>query len=301
MAKGFKLGLIQNRYTDWIVYDATNRCDGNTRPLIEDLIEIRITFSGPELNHNKTYIFDDSKKAKITAYGTFDGLDCTQYLNTKNLSLEVNKVQHNAEFKNIYPDTDAMVDALNVEFSSLEILFINNGDYISAETTTTGSNVYIKVIEGSLLDSIKWNIGVHRGNNFLWNTPNVLQKDLNFMISREDFGYETLEVPESYWNIHGKIVFSTEENNILDDFTEFSYKQTEIYRAKIFEYLANNFTEFNKIEQRWQTDMELFMQRNIYFDALYKSFLASIEIGNTDRAYELLNIIIDYKSLNPII
>lgn len=303
MAKTIDIELTQNRYTDFIVYDGTQRCMTDDYITLKDISEVTLTFTGPNVINNKIYKFDSTMQGKLTAYAEFEPVNCSGYLEQKSLSLIVDGTAVTGIFEGNYTNTTEMIAALDTQFASLNINFVNNGHHINANTTTTGEDVYIQVVGGDLLDYVNWNIGIYRGNNFSWGDPTVLQKDFSFVISAEDFGYDNGLIPETYWNIQYNIAYDIGfgTNLYIDNITEFTYKQTEIYRAKTLEYISRNFTEFLIVEQRWQTDMEILMQKSIYFDSVYKSFLASIEIGNINRSYELLNILIDYKLLNEIL
>lgn len=304
MATTIDIGLIQNKYTDFIVYDETQRCLDNDYISLDEISSIILTFNGPEVVNNKIYRFDSTMQGKITPYDEFEKVTCSGYLEQKSLILNVDGTTVIGTFEEDYNDADKMKIALDAAFATLDISFTSVGGYIYANTTNIGTESYISVLGGELLDYLNWNIGIYRGNDFSWDDNTISQKDFVFTLSVEDFGYvDENEIPETYWNIQYDITYNAGLGitTYTDDMTEFSYKQTEIYRAEMFEFISRNFTEFLTVDQRWQTDMELFMQKSIYFDSLYKSFLASIDIGNIERSYELLTKIIDYKSLNELV
>ena len=303
MRKTIDIGLIQNKDTDFIVYDETDRTIIDNLIDLDKITSIQLQFDSPSINNPKIYKFDDTKKAYVIPYSTFIPTDFSQYNASASLSLVVDGEQCSALITTNMTSVEDIVDELNNQLSDYNILFVDNGDVVKAISTTSGNNVYIQVLESSLLQYICWNIGIYRGNDYDWGNIDLLQKDFNFIISAKDFGYST-EIPETYWEVQYTIFYTGTVDRLttyINNFIEFSYKQTEIYYAKIFEYIARNFREFQTIEQRYQTDMEILMQKNIYFSSIYKAFLASIEIGDVENANELLNYIISFKLLNPIL
>ncbi len=163
-------------------------------------------------------------------------------------------------------------------------------------------NGFIKILDGNLLENLCFNKGVYRDNDFRWNNINATQEELKFELLTDSIDLLN-ELPEGYLDVQITLKYNDNgiEKTYISEWTEFLYMQSEIYRAKIFEYIGNNFDKFLDVEQRWQTNFEIFMQKSTYYDALYKAFLSSLEIGDKERSYELLNYLINYKTLNPII
>ena len=298
------IGLIQDKYTNFITYDKSLKCDGDDWILTEEINSLTIILKEESEKNNKIYKFDNTNRSYVIGHSVFESYDFSTYLGTRTLSINVNGIDVSVELKVNIPDATVLVDTLNALIAPIttEIVLTNNGGIIEAHTTTTGYTSYIQVNECSMLEVINWNKGIYKGNDFEWNTTGILQKDFNFQIDYDDMGYEN-EIPESCWNVQVIIEYTRNTTDYVytSEYVEFTYKQSEIYRAKMFEYIANNYTSLIEVEQRLQTDFEIFMQKSVYYDSLFKAFLASIEIGNKTKGLELLDYIIEYKQLNPIL
>jgi len=295
-----KMELIQDKYTNFILYDGTERCKPGDYIALADIEHIDIVFkdTSSDLETNHLFRLNSDQKGIVLEYGAFESVDCTCYECVKTLSLEVDGVSQVFECNTNITTVGEMVNMLNAQNTTLDMIFILGPIGIRGVTTNAGEEHYIKVIGGDLLKYLKWNIGIYKGNDINWGAT-LAQKELYFYYNIEDLGFSK-EIPEGYFDV--QIITEYNHGEIyVQDYTEFTYKQTEIYRAMIFEYIANRFEELIKVEQRYQTEFELFMQKSVYFDSMFKAFLASIEVGNEYRSYELLKYLIDYKTLNPIL
>lgn len=296
--------LVQDKYTNLILYDNSTRCDGASDWIdIDSLNQIDITFKSTSsiVETNHTFRFDNTKNAYVIAYDDFIPFNGSDYNNAQGITLEINGVEYAASCDENMSDKATMIAWLTTNITSPDVTFYDNGDKIYAVTTDgSGTDSNIKIIDGTLLDYLCWNKGNIKGNDFVWNDASVEQPDLYFTLETDAIDLLD-EISDGYLDVELYIEYTDgSTQTYTDSWTEFLYEITEIYRARIFEYIANNFVDFQTVEQRWQTDMEIFSQKSIYFDALYKAFLAAVTVGNKTLAYNLLLELVTYRELNVI-
>lgn len=307
MSKKINFGLVQDKYTNLLLYDESTRCDGSPDWInIKDLTQLDLTLLSTssifETNH--TYRFDNTKNAYIIPYGDFIPFDGTEYNNVRDINFTCNGYNYEVSCNQNMHNATAMVTYLNTNVTLTDMIFYNEAEKIFAKTLNgNGTDDYIQITDGTLLDNLCFNKGLIKGNDFNWQDPSVIQSEVVFTIEPQAIDLLD-EIPEGYVDCSLYIKYEPivgPSGFVTNTWCEFLYKQSEIYRAKIFEYIANNYTEFQLVEQRWQTDFEIFMQKSIYYDALFKSFLASLEVGNKTRGYFLLTELVNYQTLNIII
>lgn len=302
MDKTLNIQLIQDKYTNFMFY-VKNECDTNSIDLSTiNNFELAFKATNTFIPNNIIYRFDNTKKAYVIAYDDFEAFNYSEYESTGTLNLKINDKEVSISINENITTKEQMIDLLNSKLSIYNVVVISEGEKVIMYTNDIGYDAYIKIIDGTILKHIKWNEGVYRGNDILWNSNLLTYDNFIFTINADEF-YLFMEIPETFWEIDYTISYNEANINYTypNSFIEFTYKQTEIYRAKIFEYISRNMNEFLEVEQRLQTDMELFLQKSIYFDAVYKSFLASIEIGDLTKSNSILEKLKEYKLLNPIL
>ena len=195
-----KMELIQDKYTNFILYDGTERCKPGTWIDVTDIEQIDIVFKNTSDNLETNHLFrlSDNRKGYVLPYDAFVPLNCTCYECVKTLSLEVDGDTQVFECDTNITSANDMVTMLNAA-CTLDMMFIETAGTIAASTTNAGEEHYIKVLGGDLLEYLKWNIGIYKGNDINWGAT-LTQKDLYFYYNVEDLGF-TDEIPEGYFAV----------------------------------------------------------------------------------------------------
>lgn len=323
MGKQVDFELVQDKYTNFILYDGSIRSNLQVDWInIDEITKVELVFTdkSDELKENKNYIIDFTKKAIHNGNKTFTYYDFSGYDKEENMRVIINGVTYDILVDSYIMSIDEMVNVIQSFIPDEQANVYNDGDKISISTRYTGLDQVIQVVGGTLADRIGWRVGIYRGNDWEWNSSLAEQKDMFFYIYPQDLGFSDT-IPDTRWlvEIHveynGVIPITTEQHNFnLEDYwtkvpatlsyqtnyTEFSYKITEIYRAKIFEHISKNFKKFEKVEQRTWDTLEQTMYSILQFDAVYASFKAAMDAGLSDTSYELLNYLINYRNTNSI-
>jgi hypothetical protein len=295
--------LIQDNYTDIIVYDGSDRTDVTyTWIALTDITGITVTFlsTSEHLDENKTYTFDDDQTGKHVGNVAFTGYNFSAYDAAETLTFTVNGIDNVISVDDNMTTAALLAAEIDLQLTSTDVTVSAVGNYIKIETNNTGSDEEIEITGGTMLDRIGWRVGIYRGNDILWGDPALDQTDMRYIIYPEDMDFEG-EFPEGYWNISVTTYYNDgTPNTYTQTYTEYTYKQTELYRAQVFEKIAKYPYEYSNIEQRAWTTEEQWMYKMIHFDAIYKSFLASLEVGNQTVASNVLDYLIDFQDLNAI-
>lgn len=292
--------LIQDRYTNLILYDSSERCDPRVDyiPLI-DVTGVEITFkeTSDNIEEDKHFIVDDTQKAKLKAIHDYEGYDFSAYIANKSASFIINNVDIEVEMVENLPDIGHLVSEMQQQLGE-SVLVGNLENRLTIETIDTGADTFIHVVGGDLLDIIGLEIGVHRGNSIPWGDVDITQGDLQFTFYPEDLGF-SVDVPIGKLDVQVVTSYGS-YYTYVDDYEEYCYKQIEMWRALYLENIALNFNEFTKIEERVYTETEVSMESFIIFDSVLKAFLSAIEVGNSLVASKLLVYLENYIELHEL-
>lgn len=306
MSVRLDLELVQDKYTNFVLYDASDRTNVQyTWIPLADISSVELIFksTSEHLTEDMVYVLDMSKKAIHYGNEPFTGYNFSGYDCSEELVYKVNGVEYTITMDtNVTNITDLVAKMNSARPLPWGIYFHQDGYYIVMDTIATGSTAYFEIVGGALATRLGLRPGIYRGNDLLWGSPLLLQKDFYQYIYAEDLKFA--QIPDGQWDVEINVMYNN-GHSIIDvlyqtSYTEFSYKLTEIYRAKMFEYIAKNFKDFEVIEQRAWTELEKTMYSILQYDAVYKAFKAAIDVGNSRTANTTLSYLINYRVLNPI-
>lgn len=305
MSKKIDIEITQDKYTNFIVYDGSDRTNVQIDWIdVQDLTKIEVIFksTSEHLNDNMNYVFDTSKKAIHRGNDPFTSYNFSGFDKAETLLFNVNGIDYTLIVNTNITTIAQLVSVLNAQMEGGNEVFNNVGQYVEIRTINTGSSQYIIIYDSVLGSRLGFRPGIYRGNDINWGSPSLLQKDIYQYIYIEDLNFVG-SIPDGQWDVQINVEYDEGGGVIVytDPYTIFSYKITEIYRAKIFEYIAKNFKEFEKVEQRVWTTVERTMYSILQFDAAYKSFKAALEVGNLRSSNTILSYLIQYRQLNPIL
>jgi len=303
MTRTINLELIQDKDTNIIIYDGSN--EGNTTidwlP-VDKITSIYFSFLGTSdnLTHTKTFIMDNSNKAITISNIDYSGNDFSTYLADKTTTFIINGEQREVHLLTNIPNISALVIELNNQLTGLAVVTAF-GNRLKIATITTGSTASIQILTGTLNGVIGLEEGIYRGNDIYWNTANITRRDLLYVIYPEDMGFVD-EFPISKWDITYTVSHTDITTPIINvSYTEYTFKQIELYRALTLEHYAKTLPAFTEVEQRLLTDYEVHINSFIVFDSAYKAFKAAINVGNYLVVDKLLLYLSDYIKNNPLI
>lgn len=138
--------------------------------------------------------------------------------------------------------------------------------------------------------------------NKTFDFANIIQDDFEWELTYEDNG---IAVSEGTWYVYYKVLYYDVNLTALDVYskssTVLSFKECEIYRAKLFEMISRNRSLFDTIEQRVLTEFEVDVMGLMVYDAYYKALITALESNSITDAAKMLTYMQNYKTLNPII
>lgn len=129
--------------------------------------------------------------------------------------------------------------------------------------------------------------------------------DFSSMTTQEDFAitipyemFDDVNLPEGKW----VVTYTISAPTIItaDGYTEYSFKQTEIYRDKLFLHAARSVINYNPYYASYKTDKDKFRMQILYFDTVFKAFKAQVNSGNSVFASKTLQWLKDFQLSNPI-
>lgn len=305
MSKNINIELIQDKYTNFILYDGSDRCD-YTEEWVEPVdvtgITMVLTDESDALELSRTIIVDSTQNAKAQCMLDFNGFDFSCYLCHKDIMVSI--AGEDAYTVTVTENMDTATELasfLDTEIDGVTVTAVNDRLLFVSDLTPSGESgldsPQINVLGGSLLELIGLQVGVYNGNTIEWGDSNITQEDLRFTISPIDLGFIE-EMPIGKWVVETIVTHSGGTH--IDTYTEFSYKQLELYRAKFLEDIAKKFNDFDLIEQRMQTKMELDMKAFMTFDVVYKAMISAINVGNSLQVSKNLLYLHNHIKLNPI-
>jgi hypothetical protein len=297
--------LVQDKYTNFIIYDGSDRTNVmETWIDISDIYGIQYTFTADSdiLTEDVTFTIDSTQKAKCQGNEPFYSYDFSAYDCAETMTFIVNGVENEIEIDSNISSISDLISEINSQLTSTDVTVYANGQYVAIATVGTGSSVYITTVDGDLLTRLGFALHItYRGHDIPFGDPSLTQADIYYYVYVEDLGF-TSEIPDARWETIAVTTYipSMTPLTYTDEYIEYSYKLTEIFRALSFEYIAKNFKEFELVEQRCWTDLERYMYSILQFDAAYKAFLSAVDVGYDTVAIEMLEYLVNYRLANPI-
>jgi len=307
MSKSINIELIQDKYTNFVLYDGSDRCDSTVEwvePKDVTGISVIFTSESDALEIDRHVVIDDTQRAIVQGTVDFLGFDFSAYLAHRNIVIEQNGVVYEVVVTEDTASASDLASLLQAGLGTSMVVTVE-GDKINIRSTYSPS-VYgdrapdIEVLGGTLLEMIGIEVGVYRSNFINWGSTLLTADDLRFTIYKEDLNFPE-GIPIGKWVVQTIVSYNDGTTSVVvDDYEEFTYKQIELYRASYLENIAKKFNDFDLIEQRMQTLDELSMKSFMTFDSVYKAMLSVIEVGNSLQVSKLLVYLQSYIKLNNI-
>lgn len=305
MNKQIDIELVQDAYTNFIVYDGSDRTNTQIDWIdVSSVNKVEVVFksTSEHLTDDMNYIIDSSQLARHIGNVEFFTHDFSGFEGSEQLLVNVNGNDYELMVNGNMTSITMLVNDLNSQLTDSVFFFIEDGNYVEMRTWEAGSEQVIIPVVSQLGTRLGFRPGVYRGNDIVWGST-LTQKDLFHYIYIADLGFVD-NIPDGQWDIEVYVEYVSNIPPTISSYqsayTEFTYKLTEIFRAKMFEYIAKNFKDFEMVEQRAWTTVEKTMYSTLQYDAAYKSFVAALDVGNTRACNTILSYLINYRILNPI-
>ena len=96
MNKTIQIGLIQDKYSNLILYDETIRTSNSNFISLDKINAIQISFKDTSsfLNTNHIFRFDNTELAYVIPYDNFEPFDGSDYNNSKYIKILCNNVEY---------------------------------------------------------------------------------------------------------------------------------------------------------------------------------------------------------------
>jgi len=289
-----------------ILQDSSDRNDPDDVIDYDTITSIQIDFIASEtesLSENKTFTINSDSKGKNTGTVDVSGSYVPFVFN-----LEISYLGGTIYTLSGSMPTFAASEVVTLINGILTSAGLNSyieaatdGTYVWLQTVGTGSGEYFTIHGGTALTTLGWTTGTFRGNGINFST--VTQEDFKFYIYPEDFGEGWSAIPEQYWKvefttIHTDTVLITSpyESELLF----FTTKQSEIYLANRFRYIANNFNELQRFQDGFLTPYEIFVQKTDQYKIRIEALYQAIIDENTTIAAQMRDYLVNFKLLNQI-
>lgn len=303
------LELVQNYNTDFLLYDGTNRtlCPGDALP-IADITRVTVVFKSTSdfLTEDKTFIIDNGMQA--IHEGTADlsaGYQWAIPTLSQTLILSYNGAQHILTLNSNCADLVAIVTYFNdvlfnnvTDFANrIEAFIVPTTNYLGIRTVNSGYIENFSIDGGTALTTLGWTTGTYHGSGLNFTT--ITQAEFIYPIKYTDFNMGWTEMPEGNWVMEITTESSTNDP-IVQNFEEFTFKQSEKYWAKMYETLARSPQNYLEFEYRIMDNYEKFILLTADYDSRIKAIKASLGVGDVPTARNILLYCQNVRNLNPI-
>ena len=327
------LELIQDKATNFVMYDNSQRgYYPNLYIRLNDIYRIQVKFKSTSefLSEDKIFILDYSQKAIHEGQHTIDLTRTAAWtvLHPETLILQVlgsnvlTLVLDTAQTTNagvvtylntiVFENTTVLYGTHTKLSELIEVYLV--GDRLCIRTIDAGATEYIKLLGGTAMITFGWLQGIYWGNTLPLGTTSsdgifTLQSQMQYTIHIDDFGEVWSEIPAGYWYVEWTVYWKQYENHggtmmyviqqpIVFSYTECTYKQFELYEARLYEWESRQHFKYREVQQGYASDEEIWIRKMLTFSGVLRALRQTIEIDSISRYQKLRDYLNSFIGAN---